>query len=380
MRDLCKYKKETYIFDKEFGPIYRIRDKQTNQKFQAEILRHKIKNSKTSELFSFSREGKLLSKLNHPSIQKFFEYSSVDFEQKAKPLIITEYTSRGTLKSILNRPSSFLKLDDTKKLIILYGIAKGMSFLHSNGIIHCCLNPNSVLINDKYQPKISNFMMSRHININSNNEDKELEHPEEYIEWETGMYQRPSCIAPEMIHNNFSETNHTNKIDVYSYSMLIYEMITGQEPFYDNKDIYEIYFRVTRSERPSLNINTDSRNNIKEEELKDEKIKETEEQEEGKEQYKYSAYLKLMKRCWSQNCEERPTFEGIVEELKQNAEFITSDVDRSEYFKYITYIDECPVSFSETKKKSRILMQFKTRKKEITQKNSLINQLIQVTF
>ena len=50
-------------------------------------------------------------------------------------------------------------------------------------------------------------------------------------------------------------------------------------------------------------------------------------------------YKNLIERCWSQEPENRPTFDEIVEELETDTDFITENsIDAMEYFKYIEYV------------------------------------------
>lgn len=76
-----------------------------------------------------SQEVNIISKLNHPSILKLI-FSPVNFKQKTKPVIITEYAPNGSLlenieHNRMHRNNQFL--NDTSKLIIIIGIVSAMS-------------------------------------------------------------------------------------------------------------------------------------------------------------------------------------------------------------------------------------------------------------
>ena len=55
-------------------------------------------------------------------------------------------------------------------------------------------------------------------------------------------------------------------------------------------------------------------------------------------------------RCWSQNPENRPSFDEIVEELKNNPQFITEKVDQTVFRKYVDYIENYESSFDLNKR------------------------------
>ena len=108
--------------------------------------------------------------------------------------------------------------------------------------------------------------------------------------------------------------------NVYAFSLIVYEIMTLEEPF-KNLDLPMLYTKVIiQNYRP---------------------------------EFEYpiaNCYKELNTKCWSGNPEERPTFDEIVDILKNNEEFITENVDENEYFQYIDYIKEYKKSFDKKKK------------------------------
>lgn len=98
---------------------------------------------------NLSREVNIISKLNHPSILKFICYSPINFKKKNKPVIITEFASNGSLKDLISAEREKINnpnWNDTRKLIVIYGIASAMSYLHSHNILHRDLKQEKMLI------------------------------------------------------------------------------------------------------------------------------------------------------------------------------------------------------------------------------------------
>lgn len=150
-----------------------------------------------------------LCSLKHNSIQKFIGYSHIDFEKKPNPIFMAEYvSSNGNLKDLIEYENNFdspFILNDTLKLIIIYGIASGMLYLHSNDLIHGNLKPSNILLDDFYHPKItdfyySNFKITQHLMINS-------------------IYSSPETIS-KLERSKFS--------DVYSFALLAYSIISQE--------------------------------------------------------------------------------------------------------------------------------------------------------
>lgn len=109
----------------------------------------------------------VISQISHPSINRFISYSPVDFDGNDNPVIISDLCSSGNLTSLLNICNSIPFINDTQKLIIIYGIASGMSYLHSHNIIHRDLKPDNIFFDKFLHLKIGGFQLSFELEPNS---------------------------------------------------------------------------------------------------------------------------------------------------------------------------------------------------------------------
>ena len=161
---LNDYNLQDLIGSGSFSKVYRVKKKQNNQIYAAKISIEKLEEESENSYIYISREVNIISKLNHPSILKFILYSPYNFKNKPKPVIITEYAANSSLSQLIehdrNNPKNRI-LDDTRKLIIIYGIASAMSFLHLHKIIHRDLKPDNILLDDFLHPKIADFGISK---------------------------------------------------------------------------------------------------------------------------------------------------------------------------------------------------------------------------
>lgn len=88
----------------------------------------------------------IISKINHPSILKFIVFSTTDFESVQYPTIVTEYSKYRTNIDFSKNP-----------MIIIYGIASAMSYLHSHGILHRNLGLENIYLDKSFHPKLTGF-------------------------------------------------------------------------------------------------------------------------------------------------------------------------------------------------------------------------------
>lgn len=143
-------------------------------------------------------------------------------------------------------------------------------------------------MNDYLQPQISDFGLSKKTDFISMNMN---------MQSQKGMKGTPLYMAPEI----FSEEKYTKSSDVYTLAFIVYDIMIGEQPF-TNMNIYQLIKKVlNEGKRPEIS-----------EDVPD-------------------AYKQLIEICWLQDCEERPSFDSIVENLKNNDDFITDVVDQSEF-------------------------------------------------
>ena len=268
------------------------------------------------QITCFSREINMMSRINYPSIPKFFGYILTDFKGKSKPGIIMEFVSKFSLDNILSEDKDIQdselisKFNDTKKLINIYGIASAMSYLHSHNVIHRGFKLKQIFLDDNLYPKLAGFNHSIELPRDS------FKNSQPYFSTARGSKQ---YLSPEIL----SRLEYSKSSDVYEFAIVMCEIMNGETSF-NKTDIYcplshFVSKVLERGERPQIK----------------ESVPE--------------CYRNLIQRCWAQNPGDRPAFEDIVNELKSNHEFVTADVDAEEFHKYVQFLEESEKNFTSTK-------------------------------
>ncbi|XP_031501965.1 uncharacterized protein LOC116265489 isoform X2 [Nymphaea colorata] len=164
----------------------------------------------------FWREARILSKLHHPNVVAF--YGVVPDGIGGTLATVTEYMVNGSLRHVLLRKDRVLDL--RRKLIIAMDAAFGMEYLHSKNIVHFDLKCDNLLVNmrDVQRPicKVGDFGLSR-------------------IKRNTlisgGVRGTLPWMAPELL--NGSSSGVSEKVDVFSFGIALWEILTGEEPYSD---------------------------------------------------------------------------------------------------------------------------------------------------
>jgi serine/threonine protein kinase len=130
--------------------------------------------------------------------------------------IITEYLAGGSLRSFLHK-QNHASLPLPELILIALGVARGMEYIHSQRVVHRDLKPENILLDCGADPagmnvKIADFGISC--------EEKLCEEVGE----DSGTYR---WMAPEMVRHQ----PYCRKVDVYSFGLLLWEMVSGRMPF-----------------------------------------------------------------------------------------------------------------------------------------------------
>ncbi|KAK8836234.1 hypothetical protein M9Y10_039866 [Tritrichomonas musculus] len=133
--DLKNYEKHEKIGEGRFGKVYKIVDKRSNEIFAAKVSLHESNEFTEDIIKKINDEASCCSLFDFPSVIKFFGFSQNNFSNKPKPTYIMGYSQNGSLQQLLNLLRKGEKVgewNDTKRLIKIFGIAAGMSYLHND--------------------------------------------------------------------------------------------------------------------------------------------------------------------------------------------------------------------------------------------------------
>ncbi|KAD3337216.1 hypothetical protein E3N88_32736 [Mikania micrantha] len=153
----------------------------------------------------FQAEVNAIARTHHKNLVQLLGYC----DEGTNRLLVYEYMSNGALASFLfgdGKPSW------KQRCCIAVGIAKGLSYLHEEcitQIIHCDIKPQNILLDDYYNAKISDFGLAKLLKMNESRTN-------------TGIRGTKGYVAPEWFRN----TPVTVKVDVYSFGVLLLEIIS----------------------------------------------------------------------------------------------------------------------------------------------------------
>eukprot|EP00257_Ricinus_communis_P018678 XP_015577461.1 uncharacterized protein LOC8262865 [Ricinus communis] len=220
----------------------------------------------------FWNEAIKLADLHHPNVVAF--YGVVLDGPGGSVATVTEYMVNGSLRNALQKNER--SLDKRKRLLIAMDVAFGMEYLHGKNIVHFDLKSDNLLVNlrDPHRPicKVGDLGLSK-------------------VKCQTlisgGVRGTLPWMAPELL--NGSSSLVSEKVDVFSFGIVLWELLTGEEPYADLHYGAIIGGIVSNTLRPAVPESCDPE------------------------------WKSLMERCWSSEPSERPNFTEIANELRAMA-------------------------------------------------------------
>jgi len=274
----------------EFGTVFKA-------KLRGSFVAVKVLNSSDSiALGDFRTEIGILRRVHHPNAVQMLGACT-----KSKPfMLVTEYVPGGSLANVfrMDRSPSLRRVVEMS-----LDVSRGMAYLHSTakGIIHRDLKPSNILIGGSYfnTPselifhtgiiKLGDFGLSKSLPVfqMQNAEDVGANDMRDtyHLTGGTGSYR---YMAPEV----YRHEPYNNKVDVYSFGMILYQLMEGVVPFNGTKPIQAAFDAAQQGRRPDwriVNSLPEPANKVK----------------------------ALAERCWDSEPMRRPTFEEIADHLDE---------------------------------------------------------------
>ncbi|XP_037481961.1 G-type lectin S-receptor-like serine/threonine-protein kinase At2g19130 [Triticum dicoccoides] len=177
----------------------------------------------------FRAEVRSIGVIQHINLVKLIGFCT---EGDSRLLVYEHMQNRSLDSHLFQSNHTEMELTWTIRYQIALGVARGLAYLHDSCqdcIIHCDIKPENILLDASFVPKIADFGMAKFLG-------------RDFSRVLTTMRGTIGYLAPEWI----SGTIITAKVDVYSYGMILLELISGRRNSGGNSasDIDDVYFPV----------------------------------------------------------------------------------------------------------------------------------------
>ena len=139
-----------------WGIIYRAKDMETGTDYALKMSREQLENRGLNAL---NKELELVQRIHHPSVISYYDFGVYN----RRPIIIMELLDLPSLYDYVMRGP---KLSEDAKLTIIDHLCEAIIAIHQQGVIHCDLKPQNILIQDDLSIKIVDFGLARELDPN----------------------------------------------------------------------------------------------------------------------------------------------------------------------------------------------------------------------
>ena len=202
---------EKKVAIKKYFSLKKQKEKETQNKINKNLDLKAI-------LLKFIKEINIISNLRHPNLVLFMGAS---ISNNNTCYLIMEYINNGNLFDFIHKvkykkEENYKKYDLNLTTKIALEIALAIKYLHCRNITHCDLRTTNVLLDENYHVKITDFGVSKMVNI--------LYEKGQML---NGKNETTHYMPPEIMKN----VKYDEASDVFSYGMILYEIITGEIPY-----------------------------------------------------------------------------------------------------------------------------------------------------
>ena len=213
---LGPYRVEQPLGEGGMGVVYRARDTKLNRPVAIKFLSDKLADAAGRR--RFQREAQTASSLNHPHILTVHDAGEIDDRQ----YLVTEFVDGGTLSDwIRHEPRPWREVIE-----LLIGVADALTTAHEAGILHRDIKPDNILITKSGYAKLADFGLA-----------KLLESPaqrDEVTRTVTGARTRLGAIVGTVSYMSPEQASGLPldaRSDVFSFGVVLYEVLAGRRPF-----------------------------------------------------------------------------------------------------------------------------------------------------
>ena len=209
-----RYRVGALIASGGMARVYSALDTRLERKVAIKVIRNHLAED-PSYVAKFISEAKLAARVSHPNLVNVYDQGS----HNGAEYLVMELIEGVTLRKVLE---DFGSLTPLRALDVTAAVLAGLSAAHAAGIIHRDVKPENVLLSNDGKVKLSDFGLARPTANRTEASD---------------LVGTVAYIAPELVKGGLVD----HRSDIYSTGVMLFELLTGGQPFVGDESIQVAY-------------------------------------------------------------------------------------------------------------------------------------------
>ncbi|MGW8251216.1 MAG: protein kinase domain-containing protein, partial [Anaerolineales bacterium] len=216
-----------------YGTVYRAFQKSVGREVAIKVIRPQYANN-PEFIRRFEVEAHIVARLEHPHIVPLYDY----WREPDEGYLVMRLLKGGNLETLLESGPVEIGL----AVELVDQIAAALATAHRQGVVHGGIKPANILLDEAGNAYLSDFGIAKLVDGDG--------HPR----CDGEFYRTDDYLSPEQIQNQ----PVTPQSDIYSFGIILYQILTGKKPFPDKEQKARIENHLTRSlpsmcgDRPDL--------------------------------------------------------------------------------------------------------------------------------
>ncbi|MBI2331494.1 MAG: serine/threonine protein kinase [Chloroflexi bacterium] len=169
---------------------------------------HQAFNEDSTFISRFQREARVVARLEHSNIVPVYDYA----EHEGRPYLVMKFIEGDTLKArLIQGPLTAAEIEQ-----VVDSVGSALAYAHKQGVLHRDIKPSNVLISTDHVMYLADFGLAR------------IAQDGESTLSADSIMGTPQYISPEQA---MGKKDLDNKTDIYSFGVMLYEMVVGRVPF-----------------------------------------------------------------------------------------------------------------------------------------------------